>query len=42
MKTHIVRQTKHQLRQNISERLIFEIMNWMGILNDENELKVDE
>ena len=43
MKTHIVQQTKHQLRHDINEKLDSEFKkNWMEPLKDENNLQVDE
>ena len=43
METHIVPQTKHQLRHNINKHVNFEnTRNCMGPLNDENKLQVDE
>ena len=42
MKTHIVQQTKHQLRSNIFRHVNFLITrNWIGPLNDETKLRVD-
>ena len=43
MKTHIVQQTKYQLRKIISRHLGNEnTRNGMGPLNDENKLQVDK
>ena len=41
MKTHIVQQTKHQLRLDISGKMIFELQR-MKPLIDEYKLQVDE
>ena len=42
MKTHFVRQTKHQLVRNSSNSVIFKKTgNAMGPLNDEKKLQVD-
>ena len=43
VKTHIVQQTKHQLRQKINRNVNFGTKRiWMGPLNDENTPQVDE
>ena len=43
MKKHFVQQTKHQLRNKISRHVNVRVkLNWMGPLNDENKLQVDE
>ena len=43
IKAHIVQQTNHQLRDNINKQLRFSITGiWMGPLNDENKLQVEE
>ena len=43
IKTHILHQTKHQLQRNINRQVNFWIsVSWMGPLNDENKLQVDE
>ena len=43
MKTYIVPQTKNHLRHNINRQFIFWITrNWMGPLNNDNVLQVDE
>ena len=41
MKTHIVQQKKHQLRNDINGKIVFELQG-MEPLNDENNLQVDE
>ena len=41
MKTHIVQQTKHQLRNDISEKMVFELQG-MEPLIDEYNLQVDK
>ena len=41
MKTHIVQQTKRQLRHDINGKIISE-KKWMEPLKDENKLQVDE
>ena len=43
MKLHIVQQTIHELWHNISREFNFwSTRNWMGSLNDESKLQVDE
>ena len=43
MKALFVHQTKHQLRHNISRHVNFlNSSSWMGPLNDDNKLQVDE
>ena len=41
MKTHIVQQTKHQLRHDISGKMVFELQEIEPLL-DEYKLQVDE
>ena len=42
MKTHIVKQTKHELRHDISKHVNFrKIKNCTGPLHDESKLQVD-
>ena len=43
METHIVQQTIHQLHHNISKQVLFQSSwKWLGPLNDENNLQIDE
>ena len=41
MKTHVVQQTKHQLRHDISGKMVFELKG-MELLFDKYKLQVDE
>ena len=41
MRSHIVQQTKYQLRHDINGQILFELQG-MEPLNDENKVQVDE
>ena len=43
LKAYLVQQTKHKLRENVSRHVNFRVSrNWMGPLNDDKRLQVDE